>query len=731
MKILFASAHSIVDFSNGASVATLDVLQGLTSLGFESQAFCTLKLDLPHEAFFEEIIATLREPYQLRSSACGPYRAEILYTRRRDVPVTVVRLDSTRHGRQRPEEVGTVLEFFGKYLDALSPDAMLTYGGDPVSTGMIDRARHRGIPVVFAIHNLNYHRAPPLTDVDHRIVASEFARRHYRDHIGLECQALPNPVDWDRVRVRAEDRQPRFVTFVNPVLDKGAYPFVRIAHELGRRRPDISLLVVESRGTQGTLAACGLGRDEPVNVQVMAHTTDPRRFYARTRIALLPSLCPENQPLVAVESMINGIPVIGSDRGGIPEVLGEAGLVRPLPERLTPDGRIMPEAEEVEPWVQTIIRLWDDRAFYEEQSARARAEAERWHPDRVRPLYAEFFRSVCHRAKKSASGMVSTNGTVHPPGPMAARRLHRPEVLSGGKPAVNGLARADDRESSGRDSTHSREQGICPLSFIVCVSDETLLAENLLASPCLQAGSPHEVISLLKAPNAADGLNFALERAEHDWLVLVHQDVYLPPGWDRLAMQQLRQAERRFGTIGIAGVYGVGEVRKVASVPLRAERIGWVVDRGRELRQGGELPAPVAILDELLLILPRHTPFRADPALGVPSLRGRPVPPGPAAGPGRAGSRVPCHHRSRNIGLNGAFFDSARAFRQKWAGGLPIATPCVVFDTNGEVFLLGNADESSIAQAEGGPICRFPVGRASSAEPVPIDQVQSESRGDS
>ena len=40
-RVLFASAHSIVDFSNGALVATLDVLQGLTTAGFECQAFCT------------------------------------------------------------------------------------------------------------------------------------------------------------------------------------------------------------------------------------------------------------------------------------------------------------------------------------------------------------------------------------------------------------------------------------------------------------------------------------------------------------------------------------------------------------------------------------------------------------------------------------------------------------------------------------------------------------------
>ena len=50
----------------------------------------------------------------------------------------------------------------------------------------------------------------------------------------------------------------------------------------------------------------------------------------------MPSLWWENQPLVAIEAMINGIPVIGSDRGGIPETLGEAGFCLPLPERLTP-----------------------------------------------------------------------------------------------------------------------------------------------------------------------------------------------------------------------------------------------------------------------------------------------------------------------------------------------------------------------------------------------------------
>ena len=54
----------------------------------------------------------------------------------------------------------------------------------------------------------------------------------------------------------------------------------------------------------------------------------------------------------------------------------------------------MPNALEVEPWVETIIRLWDDQALYQEQSGLVRQEALRWHPDRIRPLHAEFFASV-------------------------------------------------------------------------------------------------------------------------------------------------------------------------------------------------------------------------------------------------------------------------------------------------------------------------------------------------
>ena len=92
------------------------------------------------------------------------------------------------------------------------------------------------------------------------------------------------------------------------------------------------------------------------------------------------------------------------------------------------------------------------------------------------------------------------------------------------------------------------------------------------------------------------------------------------------------------------------------------------------------------------------------PGVGIPFVWRGHLPPGPGAGPGGyCNLECPCHHHSRNIGLTAAFFASARVFARKWAHRLPIATPCVVFDREGRVHLLGNADDraGSVARAEG------------------------------
>ena len=249
----------------------------------------------------------------------------------------------------------------------------------------------------FALHNLSYAFADPFTTTDAVIVPSRFAAEYYRRTLGLECTVLSDLVNLGRVWV--EDRDPRYLTFVNPSYEKGVYAFARIADELGRRRPDIPILVVESRGTERTVADCGLDLRRHGTVHFMGHTHDPRHFWGVTRICLMPSLAAETQGLAAMEAMTNGIPVIASDRGALPETVGGGGIVLPLPERLTPATRFLATADEVAPWVEAIIRLWDDEATYRELCREARSEARRWDPEVLEPQYVRFFEHVRPRTE--------------------------------------------------------------------------------------------------------------------------------------------------------------------------------------------------------------------------------------------------------------------------------------------------------------------------------------------
>jgi hypothetical protein len=106
-------------------------------------------------------------------------------------------------------------------------------------------------------------------------------------------------------------------------------------------------------------------------------------------------------------------------------------------------------------------------------------------------------------------------------------------------------------DKPGLDGPARLSAGEIALTFVVCLSDDAILKANLLASPCLGAGSPHEVIAIRNAPSAGAGLRMGLERARNRWVVCVHQDVFLPRGWDQRLARQLAEAERRFGPIGV------------------------------------------------------------------------------------------------------------------------------------------------------------------------------------
>ncbi len=408
-RLLFATDVCYLDASNGASVASRSMMESLARHGFATEALSGMIFErgcavnsvawlglfgVPVEAV--EGDAWTADPRGLHADVPPYYRLTV-----DGVPVTLARRATLPGPAPGDDGYEDLLRLHDAALDLFQPDVLISYGGDRLSHEFRSRARARGAAVAFPLHNFNYHHTDPFATADAVIVPSRFAADYYRRALGLECAVLPNLVDPSRVRV--EGREPRYLTLVTPSYEKGVYVLARIADELGRRRPDIPILVVEGRGSERTLADCGLDLRGHGNVFLMGHTPDPRQFWSVTRICLMPSLWWENQPLVAIEAMINGIPVIASDRGGIPETLGDAGIILPLPERLTPATRSLPTVEEVTPWIEAILHLWDDEAAYREHSRRALAEARRWDPEVLEPQYVRFFQELRPKSRAPAS----------------------------------------------------------------------------------------------------------------------------------------------------------------------------------------------------------------------------------------------------------------------------------------------------------------------------------------
>ena len=399
-RVHFTSHACYLDDSNGAAVASRALMQTLERHGFAVEVLSGTMLDLSHDVDFTTWLGARGfsvpsygatswsvDASGIRLDHPSPHRLNA-----QGVPVTLCRSPTTRPHTPDLVERTEFLHLFEAVLDRFRPDVLVNYGGDLLAQQIRSKAQARGVSVDFPLHNFNYPSIDPFQTADAVIVPSQFAADYYRKSLGLDCTVLSNLIDVSRIQVQS--REPKYLTFVTPSFEKGVFAFARIADELGRCRPDIPLLVVEGRGTERTLADCGLDLRVHGNVNLMDHTADPRRFWAVTTLCVMPSLWMENQPLVAVEAMMNGIPIIASDRGALPETLGTAGIVLPLPDRLTPLSRQLPTPDEIAPWVEAVIQLWDDAKGYAEQSRRALIEARRWSAEVLEPSHVRFFENV-------------------------------------------------------------------------------------------------------------------------------------------------------------------------------------------------------------------------------------------------------------------------------------------------------------------------------------------------
>jgi glycosyltransferase involved in cell wall biosynthesis len=387
-NILFTSYHCYLDWSNGASITVREILHALTQFGWNVNILSGAGLDSPDN--IDQIIAdqSFDKVTKLEPSADSSFSLRIFIDKgmRSTIfcPIKQSPIPSKTDGDH-------FLQLLQETVMNTCPKILLTYGGYHLGPTTLRLTKNAGVQTVVILQNLAYNNAVYFADADAVIVPSYFAQKHYADKLGIQSVVIPPLLSVDTPNMSKDFSKRRYLTYINPEQGKGMTWFAKIARILNDKRPNIEILVVEGRGKISRFAQTGQILSGVRNLHVMPNTPNPADFLQVSKIVLMPSYYEETFGRVAAEAMLNGIPVIVSNRGALPEVVGSAGFVLAIPDHFQPDSLEIPSDTEVEEWIDAIIQLWYNFDYYNLVCQKCLEFSTRWRWETVASQYASFF----------------------------------------------------------------------------------------------------------------------------------------------------------------------------------------------------------------------------------------------------------------------------------------------------------------------------------------------------
>ncbi len=276
-------------------------------------------------------------------------------------------------------------------IKSLDPDWILV-SGEEWSQGLLEAALQVAPSrVIYLAHTVLFlpfgpqaffpsqRRTELITQVAHIVSCGQFVHDYIQQWSGLKSTIFHYPAYGPGPYPYSGQFENQFVTLINPSKGKG----LDILLELAKRLSCIQFACVP---TWGTTEQDRTELKRLDNMTMIQPCEDIEHIFSKTRVLLLPSLWPEGFPLTSVEAMLRGIPVLGSNVGGIPEAKLGTEFVLPvnpiesfteeLDDRLLPIPHLPTQSREVtDQWTQALQRLLLNRKKYDQQSQIAREAA--------------------------------------------------------------------------------------------------------------------------------------------------------------------------------------------------------------------------------------------------------------------------------------------------------------------------------------------------------------------
>lgn len=355
-RILWCSIHSLYDTSNDALIFSNLMLEALAQRGISVVAI---------NAFTSEDGRGLENLEKIDLMIDDEH---ILRFKDKGIDYFVVRTLGRNYYDILLHEMDVISDGFLSLLDEFQPDMVMGYGHDEFLNSLYREAKARGIATVNDLHS-GICKRNSFIDCDLVFTFSAAVANMYRECAGIDVKAVGPFIN--KEQVLAPDREKidhvKYVTFVNPVPEKGLAIFIKLQEVFSRKHPEIQFLVVEANGTFPDVLGCLHSKDGSPYVsstvgaiKYIDHLDDLHLMYYTSQVIVVPSLGYEVWGGAATGAVINGIPVLATKKGGLPDAVGDGGILLDAPACTQNDFCCVPDDEEIAPWVEALERCIND-----------------------------------------------------------------------------------------------------------------------------------------------------------------------------------------------------------------------------------------------------------------------------------------------------------------------------------------------------------------------------------
>lgn len=239
------------------------------------------------------------------------------------------------------------------FIDEFKPD--IIWSQLEGAREILELAVNKGIQGLYYVHDAEFDpkELQAIADLGcHLVCSSGFLAEKTRRVIGRPAYVIYPAAE---LYFGTQCDPDGFVTMINPHRVKGLATFLEIA----KRMPEQRFLLLESwKLNDKALGELETQLMQVPNIQFLRRVSDMRNIYRQTKLLLIPSVWEEGFGMVAIEAQSCHIPVIASSRGGLPESVGDGGIL--ISDYLNSNK-----------WVEAIEQVLNNEDMYRKLAERA------------------------------------------------------------------------------------------------------------------------------------------------------------------------------------------------------------------------------------------------------------------------------------------------------------------------------------------------------------------------